>query len=173
MNAEMFLKSFRDEVASESPSGMSAVWTSGMYGVLVNIGEKAGYQVYYKKHPYEINNIDFVYAPAEGDIDTNWNPPAVIIEHENAWDIEATKWDFWKACLYAAPLRVIIGYKRTELDSQETGNSLVEFYTRCGLRQLPDGETLLIMGWVQESSKRDWHTWTLKGDDEAFTYKTL
>ena len=40
-------------------------------------------------------------------------PPAVVIEHENDYPYNAKFHDFWKLCLFAAPLRVFIGYCKT------------------------------------------------------------
>ena len=72
-----------------------------------------------------------------------------MIEHENAWRVEETQRDFRKICLYAVPLRVMIGYQRSEEEALRTGQELVQFYHQWGLRQPRDSETVLAATLLQ------------------------
>jgi hypothetical protein len=135
------------------------------------------------KRKGELHLIDFVYSLG-CDQKNTWHPPMVVIEHENVTcrrgkkgegkgkirRLEKLREDFWKACLYAAPLRVIIGYGR-DLENIEHkqvaydgGCELIDFYDEWGLRQMPDSETLLLMGWRQSILPREWHFWIKLGD---------
>ena len=60
----------------------------------------------------------------------------------------------------------MIGYRKTADEAKETGDELATFYTRQGLRQLPDGETVLIMGWDQLAEHRQWHIWQKSGQQD-------
>lgn len=44
---------------------------------------------------------------------TEYEQPAVVIEHENAWNVSAFLADFWKLMFAFAPLRVMFGYSAT------------------------------------------------------------
>ena len=173
MNATEFLRAFHTQVNRVRPTGYSGEWSVGMYRVLERIGKAAGYQVNHRNRHGEINNIDFCYTVRDGRPSTNWNPPCVVIEHENAWHVEETKWDFWKSCLYAVPLRITIGYKAREDQALAVGKELMDFYSRWRLRQLTTGETLLIMGWVQEPGPRQWLYWRLRGRSRKATQGRL
>jgi hypothetical protein len=48
----------------------------------------------------------------------DWETPALILEHENAWDQGAFLVDFWKLLLGYAPVRVMIGYSRDARDHE-------------------------------------------------------
>jgi hypothetical protein len=164
MNAQQFLTAFTHAVATLRPTGYGAEWTQGMYRVFKDVGEAAGFVVNQKGLNGEINLLDVAYFPRISDPATpNWHPPAVIIEHENAYNADETRKDFWKACLYVVPLRVIIGYQRDEARANQAGQALCQFYQQWQLRQLADGETLLIMGWNQVSTPYRWHAWSLRG----------
>ncbi|WP_373044605.1 hypothetical protein [Vulgatibacter sp.] len=45
---------------------------------------------------------------------TEYEQPAVLIEHENAWNLRAFLADFWKLMFGYAPLRVMFGYHASE-----------------------------------------------------------
>jgi len=173
MNAETFIEAFYQEFNKQKPAGYGKIWTKQIYRILSSIGQKAGFEVNHKiienekgqKEGYgEINLIDFTYTPKADQ--PNWTPPAVVIEHENQYKTEETRKDFWKLCLYAVPLRIMIGYRKTADEAKETGDELATFYTRQGLRQLPDGETVLIMGWDQLAEHRQWHIWQKSGKQD-------
>jgi hypothetical protein len=131
-----------------------------------------------RPEPGEVHLIDFVYSQG-CDQKQLWHPPLVVIEHENRTcrryqkgkhagkvrRLDDLKRDFWKACLYAVPLRVVIGYGRDLGGSDdrqvayEGGVEIARFYELWQLRQLPHGETLLVMGWPQDAGEREWWFW--------------
>jgi hypothetical protein len=136
------------------------------------------------KRKGELHLIDFVYSLG-CDQKNTWHPPMVVIEHENVTcrrtkkggskgrirRLEKLREDFWKVCLYVAPLRVIIGYGRDRENIEhkqvayDGGCELIGFYDEWGLRQMPDSETLLLMGWRQSIVPREWHFWIKRGNE--------
>src|SRR5690242_9100326 len=42
--------------------------------------------------------------------DRQWDPPLVAVEHENAWNVDAARTDFWRVCQIGAPLRICFAY---------------------------------------------------------------
>lgn len=165
MDAGSFIQDFLRLMVEKDPSGFGGEWTEGMYCVLEAIGHNRGYVVNSKKLNREINHIDFCYF--KNSKDPNWHPPSVVIEHENAWDVEETKKDFWKCCLYAAPLRVTIGYMGNEQKALDAGRVLTEFFDAWKMPKV--GETLLIYGWPQEDqTTRRWHYWLLGDHDQTW-----
>lgn len=45
---------------------------------------------------------------------TDWEPPSLILEHENQWSLQELLIDFWKLLFGFAPLRIMIGYAGRE-----------------------------------------------------------
>jgi len=171
MNAEQFVKAFNFNIAEIEPTGFSGQWSRGMYTVIEQIGEEANFTVKDKKTGGEVNHLDFAFIPKSKKKNLDYDyPPAVVIEHENRYNVEETWKDFWKLCLYAVPLRVMIGYQRTDEEALTAGQELVQRYQGWNLRQIPSGETLLIMGWRQYPDERKWHMWLLKGEQDTWEY---
>jgi hypothetical protein len=90
----------------------------------------------------------------------------VIIEHELDEVFDEAWRDFWKACLYIAPLRIMIGYvgyREDGKDAEERGNTLRDWYRNWKLHQSHGSETLLLIGWwkrqPQDISTCHWHYW--------------
>jgi hypothetical protein len=173
MNAHQFLTAFQQAVMAVQPSGYGKEWTDSMYQVLTQVGQDVGYVVNHKHSYREINLLDFAYFLPAPDDTVNWHPPTVIIEHENAYNEEETRRDFWKACLYTAPLRVTIGYQADREQAYNVGKALTAFYHQYNLRQIADGETLLIMGWNQIEQDRQWLAWRLQGEQSQWSELTI
>jgi hypothetical protein len=98
----------------------------------------------------------------------HWRP-MVVIEHENEPTYQAARSDFWKACLHAVPLRILIGYGIEEKMGEtpdDIAAQLIAFYRQVRLRQLSEGETLLIIGGRASGRVRGWHVWLLRGEGE-------
>jgi hypothetical protein len=103
----------------------------------------------------------------EVDRASNWYIPQVVIEHENNPTLKKLIEDFRKVCLLAVPLRVFIGYGTNKPDARARGNDLRKFYSHYGLRQITGGETLLMLGWPQQTTPLQWERWLLvsEGND--------
>lgn len=173
MNANQFLNAFSTQLTHAQPSGYGSIWTTAMYHILETIGDEAGYIVNHKGRNREINHLDIAYFPKLPRDGTNWYPPVVIIEHENAYDTEETWRDFWKASLYAVPLRITIGYHRSHEEADASGQEIIERYHTWGIRQLPNGETVLIMGWPQTQEQRQWLVWIGRGEQPVWEHGLL
>ena len=164
MKAQDFLDQLEKHTRKKAPSGLGSKWTAGMHRVLDGIGREWEYEINRQGKNGEINHIDYCFfkkcsAP-------NWYPPSVVLEHENAWNVEETRKDFWKCCLYAAPLRVTIGYSSTEANALESGRELTKFFGDYSLPRISGGEVLLIYGWEQSDLRsRQWLYWLLEGDN--------
>ncbi len=176
MNARTFLDEFVKKTASACKlmPDVAGPRTNLMYKVLYSIGENAGYLV--RCLPLDLEgqsvgmeefmNLDFVYF----DESRLFSPsgkgkklrpcPEVVIEHENSYDIRALCRDFRKVCLFAVSLRVFIGYAQSTKNAKSSGEKLIECYDRMGLKQLPDGQTLLIMGFPGNCK---WNIWLKEG----------
>jgi len=94
-----------------------------------------------------------------------WHP-VVFIEHENVRAFSAARRDFHKVCLFAVPLRVFIGYGKKSQQARETGKQLTVFYRTVGLRQIGNGETLIIMSRRPRLPDDKWFMWLRRGDQE-------
>ena len=170
MDAKQFIQAFKAKIKKDQPTGYAGEWSRKMYPILEQIGTDVGFFVNDKDHGGEINHLDFAYSPKQIESQSSWYPPDVIIEHENQYDIEETWQDFWKLCLYAVPLRVMIGYKQTEEEALAAGYELTRRFDERRLRQMPNGETILIMGWDQSAKGRRWHFWLREGEQESWEY---
>lgn len=171
MKSDQFKSALLENVEKRRPKGYSAEWSRDMYKIIEEIGKQYGFKVRHKYKGGEINHLDFCYIGASKD--SIASPPSVIIEHENAWSEKETQKDFWKLCLYAIPLRVMFGYQSSSKGAKNVGESLIQFYNENGLRQAEFSETLLIMGWDQDTKNRKWHSWTLKGKGNSWKYEIL
>ena len=128
MNALEFLTIFLHSVDKEAPYGYGSEWKTDIYRVLERVGRMSGYMINNKQTYGEIDNTDFFFFSRARN--AKWHPPAVVLEHENSWNVEETRKDFWKCCLYAAPLRVTIGYMATEHAAVEPVGAPLSFLMR-------------------------------------------
>jgi hypothetical protein len=129
--------------------GSGADWTAGMYKLLHGLRTDFGLHCECRQAhpdqkpttPGERMHIDFFWYLADSGA---WASPVAVIEHENL--AEGAMADWWKIAQLAAPLRVFIGYARTQ--------ALVERFS-YGLQTIaheerwflpPGTEDLLIVG---------------------------
>lgn len=183
MRAATFLDLFKRGTENLAMKGTDDEWTTRMYRALSDICREGGlYPVHEVREDErgvfgdgERMSLDMLYGVPVTDKKTkrerasNWYLPRVVIEHENGKSFRHVWRDFRKACLYAIPLRVTIGYGQVEKGTEgalNNGTKLMEFYAKHGLRQVSDGETLLIMGWPQTTVPLQWHVWLLGREGE-------
>jgi hypothetical protein len=180
MNAPQFCQHF-DRKAADLPWIMNLTQrTTKMLRLLCDIGADNGFFVNTKRRADERGgygnkekmSFDMQFGVKVQDKTgvhraSNWYIPRVIIEHENQTNIKKIIEDFRKACLLAVPLRVIIGYGRTDQQARNRSSDLRKFYSDYGLRQIEKGETLLMVGWPQHTGhtvRLQWDRWLLVGE---------
>jgi hypothetical protein len=153
------------------PSDGDAEWTRVIDPVLRAIGEQNGFFVQWKGYSKgEFKKLDFAYfskdpkhvtRTSKGK-DLYWHLEAAI-EHENQRAWKKTRRDFYKVCLLAIPLRVMIGYG-SSANATENAENLMKFYNQMELQQVTFGETLLIMSTRHTLQPCKWNAWLRRGD---------
>jgi hypothetical protein len=156
------------EVAGRGRMTKNERWTAAIGDVLKEIGESNGFEVRCKGHGAgEFERMDFAFFE-RGRIGDS---PTAIIEHENHSLLSKILEDFKKLCTWRVPLQVMIGYGKKEGIAKQRAQDVMSYYDQMGLKQLPNGETLIVIGWRgQNLSKRQapgwrhWWCWLRKGE---------
>jgi hypothetical protein len=105
-----------------------------------------------------------MWFPRQG---TDYDAPEFALEHENHYGWHETAKDFWRVFQVAAPLRVFVGYART--DAEERMEKLVELrsprWRGDRFHRLPKGEDILLVGHRRMQNFEDWcgAVWTDEG----------
>jgi hypothetical protein len=123
-------------------------WTSEVTGIFDAIGAAKGYHTRSMLQRGEWQDIDCTFWPT---CHCNGSP-LVAIEHENDGLLPSNEEDFEKVCRVPAQLRVFIGYGKDKEDARDQMGLLKRFHRRSGFKELPGGETLLVVSWLKSSS---------------------
>ena len=150
VRAEDFWGRFQANLLSERPSGFGGEWTRGMYQVLHAVQRdlnlwcqcKPGHETP-QGAKGELLKIDMMWFKQGV---SRWAPPLVAIEHENAWNLDESRTDFWRVAQICAPLRICIVYVRTADRVENTANALISTAVENEWQRLPDAEDLLVLG---------------------------
>ncbi|MBZ4395346.1 hypothetical protein OWM54_19370 [Myxococcus sp. MISCRS1] len=76
----------------------------------------------------------------------SYTQPEVILEHENAWSVDAFMEDFWKLMVGYAPLRVMIGYCQNLERTAEYVTAIRKSASEGNWRYPPGVEDLVLIG---------------------------
>lgn len=151
------LRTRLDEASSEAVddaySGASA-WTAFVFEALANAALDCGMVSCAARHSTVASQTE-VWARREHLFDvtwfrrdcTDWEPPVLILEHENAWDKRAFLVDFWKLLVGYAPIRVMMGYSRHPRDHESwisEVNQIIADESRVPLPQ--DVDDVILLG---------------------------
>lgn len=107
------------------------------------------------------------------DKDGVWNLPRVIIEHENAHDLDAFRLDHWKTLCGVARLRVAIGYvgataKNRRHEWVEAINDAAR--ERANAWHFPQGaEDLIALGYYGMTTDGNYQFWRRRDDERVWT----
>jgi hypothetical protein len=164
MDACKFLSAFENAFTQVQPTGYWKTWTTPMYSVFDQVGNSAGYLVRHKNKIGEAYHFDVIYFRQTNNIKTNWYPPYVVIEHENSSILRDAQYDFTKLCICIAALRVMIAYGTNQYTALSIGNDLIATYVNYGYQQVPNGETLLMVGWdhLISTNPFHYHLWLIR-----------
>jgi hypothetical protein len=177
VNAGTFVCAVVDKARLLQPKGYGKQWTVAMYPLLYEVGQDAGFEV--NCHPFEHNgisvgygeyhNIDFWFSERNYDTDGYiYRNAAVLVEHENNWDFESKRYDFLKLCMFIANLRVFMGYCERREQAEEQAKRLVDYYNDHELKQITDGETLIMVSW-DDVAPHEWIAWSVRGGGRCWS----
>lgn len=162
---ELFCKEVR--VTSEADGYGAVGWTSLMTTVLHGVQDSLGLWCQCRGHQGpngrkgERMGIDFTWYSNGAD---EWVPPLVAIEHENQWHSQERLRDHWKVSQIASPLRVFIGYTKTESELERAADELKVHEDKWF--SIKDGESIIILGYAH--MQKDFRAWITRQGVQAW-----
>jgi hypothetical protein len=161
LHADSFLFALNLRLGEAPPEAVddayhgAAAWTRFVFSALAAAAEDCG-MVSCAAHHATTSSRAGAWAQREHLFDVtwfrracaDWETPALILEHEDAWDQDAFMVDFWKLLLGYAPVRVIIGYSRHARDHEAwiaRVNAILAEH-RAAIRLPEHVEDLILLG---------------------------
>ena len=187
MSAEQFARAlhrmFDDTRERGDATNSAGEWSKHVFPMLARIAERhdlwwAGGNTEPKQSRRgEAREYLWDFTLYHPDKDGLWNLPRVIIEHENAHDLDSFRLDHWKTLCGVARLRVAIGYVGATMKDQR--HEWVEAINAAAKTKAnawhfpPDTEDLIALGYYGMTTSGNYEFWRRRNDEREWTPLTI